>query len=398
MELIDSLERVLYVFFSVTAFFAAYALLFSVAGLWTRKQLIVNAQNLQLPFKRMAVLLPAYKEDAVIVDSAKRALAQAYPKQAFEVIVIADSLQPGTLQQLRALSVRVIEVSFDVSTKAKALNWALAQLEGFDVAVVLDADNVMTARFLHLINIAFNDGWQAVQGHRMAKNKNTSVAILDAVSEEIQNHILRKGHRSLGLSSALIGSGMAFDFALFQTLMGKIHTTGGFDKELEMRLLKRRIKINYLEKAICYDEKVQNLTVLEKQRSRWIAAQLKYVRPYLATAFGQLLKGNVDYFDKFIQVITPPRMLLIGAMGFGLLLALLLHSAGLFLLLSGQLLLLAIAYYIATPDELKNLLTWQEVKQLPAVFFRFVRSLRWVAQAGKQFMHTPHNTTGPTPS
>ncbi|MBD2756230.1 glycosyltransferase [Spirosoma validum] len=398
MELVNFLEQISYALFSLTAFFAVYSLIFSIAGLWTRKSVIVNAQNVQLPFKRMAVLLPAYKEDAVIVDSAKRALMQAYPQQAYEVIVIADSLQPDTLRQLYELPIRVIEVSFDVSTKAKALNAALSQLEGFDVSVILDADNVMSARFLHLVNIAFNEGWRAVQGHRMAKNKNTSVAILDALSEEIQNHILRKGHRSLGLSSALIGSGMAFEFDLFRDLMEHIHTTGGFDKELEMRLLKQRIRINYLEKAICYDEKVQNLAVLERQRSRWIAAQLKYVRPYLKTAFGQLLKGNIDYFDKFIQVITPPRMLLIGAMGFGLVISLLLQSTGLFLLLSGQLLLLAIAYYIATPLELKNQLTWQEFSQLPAVFVRFVRSLRWMTQAGKQFIHTPHNTTGPTPN
>lgn len=398
MELLTLLEQGAYVLFSLTAFFAAYSLLFSIAGLWSQKSAIVNAQNVQLPFKRMAVLLPAYKEDAVIVDSAKRALMQAYPQQAYEVIVIADSLQPDTLRQLYELPIRVIEVSFDVSTKAKALNVALSKLQGFDVAVILDADNVMTARFLQLVNIAFNEGWRAVQGHRMAKNKNTSVAILDALSEEIQNHILRKGHRSLGLSSALIGSGMAFEFNLFRDMMEQIHTTGGFDKELEMRLLKQRIRINYLEKAICYDEKVQNLAVLEKQRSRWIAAQLKYVRPYLKTAFGQLLKGNIDYFDKFIQVITPPRMLLIGAMVFGLLFAVLMQSMGLLLLISGQLLTLATAYYIATPLELKNQLTWQEFSQLPAVFVRFVRSLRWMTQAGKQFIHTPHNTTGPTPS
>ena len=398
MELLIITENILYVVYGFTAFLAAYALFFSVAGLWTRKQEIVDAQNIYAPFKRMAVLLPAYKEDAVIVDSAKRALLQAYPMLSYEVIVIADSLQPATLQQLAALPIRVIEVHFDVSTKAKALNVALEQLSGFDVAVILDADNVMTDRFLHLVNIAFNQGWRAVQGHRVAKNKNTSVAILDALSEEIQNHILRKGHCSVGLSSALIGSGMAFEFGLFRDLMAQIHTTGGFDKELEMRLLKQRIKINYLEHAICYDEKVQNLAVLEKQRSRWIAAQLKYVRPYLKTAFGQLLRGNIDYFDKFIQVITPPRMLLIGLMGFGLLLALLLQSSGLFTLLAAQLITLAVAYYIATPKTLKDQMTWQEFRQLPAVFVRFVRSLRWITQASKHFIHTPHNTTGPTPS
>jgi len=35
------------------------------------------------------------------------------------------------------------------------------------------------------------------------------LALLDGISEEINNNIFRKGHQTLGLSSALIGSGMA---------------------------------------------------------------------------------------------------------------------------------------------------------------------------------------------
>ncbi len=391
------IEQVLYVLFGFTAFFTCYSLVFSVAGLRVRKQVAMPIGAESLVVKRMAVLLPAYQEDIVIVNSTQRALEHDYPKEKFEVIVIADSFQADTLRQLSQLPVRVIEVEFDVSTKAKALNVALAQLHGFDVAVILDADNVMAPGFLHHINRAFNQGWQVVQGHRAAKNTNTSVAILDAISEEINNHIYRKGHRALGLSSALIGSGMAFDFELFRNLMLDIHTTGGFDKELEMRLLAQRIKIEYLDQAICYDEKVQNLAILEKQRSRWIAAQVKYAGPFIKTAFGQLLRGNVDYFDKFIQVITPPRIILLGMIGLSLLLALLLQSLGLFLLLFGQLLLQAIAFYLATPDELKRQLTWREIRLLPSVLFRFLKSMRWMKKAGERFIHTPHNTES-TPS
>lgn len=69
--------------------------------------------------------------------------------------------------------------------------------DAYDVAMILDADNVMEQGVLYQMNEAFNHGFLAVQGHRMAKNLNTDFAILDAISEEINNKIFRKGHRVL---------------------------------------------------------------------------------------------------------------------------------------------------------------------------------------------------------
>jgi cellulose synthase/poly-beta-1,6-N-acetylglucosamine synthase-like glycosyltransferase len=109
---------------------------------------------------------------------------------------------------LRELPITTYEVTFETSTKAKALNYAMSQLtEQYDIALILDADNIMATDFITKLNATFDLGYQVVQGHRTAKNTNSPTAILDAISEEINNHILRKGHRALGLSSALIGSG-----------------------------------------------------------------------------------------------------------------------------------------------------------------------------------------------
>ncbi len=384
---------ILLVFFGLTAVETLYLFLFTLAG---RLGKVPGPSPVsEAGRRRMAVLIPAYKEDFVIVDSARQALVQDYPQTHYEVIVIADSLQAATLRQLGELPVRVVEVSFEVSTKAKALNATMAQLEpGYEVAVVLDADNVMAPDFLTQVNAAFAGGWNVLQGHRVAKNTNTSVAILDAVSEEINTHIFRKGHRVLGLSGSLMGSGMAFDFALFRHYMNQINTTGGFDKELEMRLIRDQYCIEYLEDALCYDEKVQNLAVFEKQRARWIAAQIKYLRRNLLPGLGQLVRGNFDYFDKVFLTALLPRVILLGFLSIGTLLALVMRSPALIVLAGGQLVLLLFSFYLAVPKALMERVTWQEIRQLPAVFFRFLRSLTRIGEAGKRFIHTPHNTTG----
>jgi len=207
-----------------------YIFVFSIAGLFYRQHLYPQQSRLS----KFAVLIPGYKEDAVIREVARDALLQDYPPDYYDVIVIADSFQQDTLDYLKTLRIKVIEVSFDKSTKSKALNRAMEQLnEKYEIAVILDADNLMAKDFLSKVNASFTKGYMAIQGHRTAKNTDTSLAILDAASEEINNSIFRKGHRAMGLSSAIIGSGMAFNYDYFRNLMMTVTATGGFDKEIE---------------------------------------------------------------------------------------------------------------------------------------------------------------------
>ncbi len=287
-----------------------YILVFAVAGLFYRQQPVSE----KALWRIIAVLIPAYKEDEVIIEAAMHAVKQNYPAGLYEIIVIADSLLPDTIVKLSRIPVKVIEVSFEKSTKAQALNKAMEKLpDEYDIAVVLDADNIMENDFLMKINSAFDRDFYAVQGHRKAKNMNNSLSILDAASEEINNHIFRKGHRVLGLSSAIIGSGMAFRYQYFKELMSSARAVGGFDKEIELNMLRNAYQIEYLDDACVYDEKVQKADVFTNQRRRWLSAQFYYFRmDFLASLKALLIKGNIDYFDKAFQFIQPPRILLLG--------------------------------------------------------------------------------------
>lgn len=370
-----------------------YLLFFAVAGRLRQNKRVTETPPVKN--RRMAVLLPAYREDAVILESAQDALLQGYPTAAYDVIVIADSLQPATLAQLRSLPIQVIEVSFDKSTKAKALNAAMRQLnDDYDVAVILDADNLMAPDFLQRINQGFAQGWQVLQGHRTAKNTNTSVAVLDAVSEEINNHILRQGHRAVGLSAALIGSGMAFDYTLLKHIMLEVQAVSGFDKELEMRLLSQRISVEYLEEAFVYDEKVQSVAVFERQRTRWIAAQFKYLRLNFWPGVQALLRGNIDYADKVWQAMLPPRLILLGTLLLISVVSSALNSPFFMLFSIGQLLLLLFTFYLSVPASLARQIGFKEVAKLPVLFVRFLSAICNMKTARHQFLHTPHGAEG----
>ena len=66
-------------------------------------------------------------------------------------------------------------------------------MKNLKLSMILDADNIMKEGCLESVNAAFQEGANAVQCHRTAKNQQTSVAVLDAISEEINNHLFRKG-------------------------------------------------------------------------------------------------------------------------------------------------------------------------------------------------------------
>ncbi|WP_372744823.1 glycosyltransferase family 2 protein [Lutibacter sp.] len=395
MQLLNILQLLILIFLGLATL---YILIFSIASVFYKQRSYSDNGNL----KSIAVLIPGYKEDAVIVDVAKAALQQNYPSNLYDVIIIADSFQPETIAELKKLPITIVEVSFEKSTKSKALNAAMASLtKEYEIGVVLDADNVMATDFLSKINAAFEYGFIAVQGHRTAKNTNNSWAILDAVSEEINNNIFRKGHRVLGLSSAIIGSGMAFNYAYFKNMMATVTAVGGFDKEIELKMLKEGRKIVYLDDAIVYDEKIQKSEVFGNQRRRWLSAQFHYFRKDILTATKDLItKGNIDYFDKAIQFIQPPRILLLGAVIlFGaafIILNFLLDNSPNFLVywlvLIGACVL---SFILSVPKLFYNLKTLKALISLPKGMFMMLLSLLKIKGANKTFIHTQHTSSTP---
>lgn len=372
-----------------------YILVYAVAGLFYKQP----PYPVTACFRKIAVLIPGYKEDEVIVEVARQALRQTYPADCFDIIIIADSFLQATLVKLHELPIKVIEVSFEKSTKSKALNKAMEQLgDGYDIAVVLDADNVMAKDFLARINLVFEKDFMAVQGHRAAKNMNTSLAVLDAVSEEINNHIFRKGHRAVGLSSAIIGSGMAFRYGYFKKMMATVTAVGGFDKEIELKMLKAGDKIEYLDDAYVYDEKVQKAEVFSNQRRRWLSAQLHYFRQDFLSALKDLLaKGNVDYFDKALQFIQPPRILLLGAVllfGVFFLLCNSFYHEAQWLSMTWTSIIAAclLSFLVSVPRNFYNTRTLRAMASLPKGMLLMLGSLLRIKGANKKFIHTQHTS------
>ncbi len=345
---------------------------------------------------RFAVLIPNYKENRIILDVAHSALNHDYPRGYFDVYVIADGVAPETIAKLKNTGCNVLEVQFENSTKARSLNSALSSIEQgkYDYTVVLDVDNIMQPGFLHQMNLVHNSGYKVVQGHRTAKNINTNTAYLDALSEESANSLIRRGIFRLGGSAMIIGSAFSIEWNLFRRLMSDILDVAGEDRELEIRILAERIKIAYCSTAVVLDEKVENWGNYTRQRSRWAAAHLDFVLKYFTKGFVQLFKGNLDYFNKVLHSLIPPRIILLGALSVFFILSLFISDFPF-----SEWWISVFVLYIATlmlsiPKRFYTKRMFAALLELPKMLLLML--LSWIKARGQRnrFVSTPHTYTG----
>src|SRR5574344_1288744 len=210
MIIFTLIDWILFIFLALCV---SYLFVFAFASLFYKDKKYPDTQEKH----SFLVLFPAYAEDSVIINSIKTFLKQDYPKEYYQIVTISDHQKEETNKQLQALPITILIATYQNSSKAKALTLAIDTIQGnFDTVIILDADNLAPHNFLSEINKMRASGAQVIQVHRKGIVNQSQISLLDGVSEEINNGFFRKGHQALGFSSALTGSGMAFDYAWFK--------------------------------------------------------------------------------------------------------------------------------------------------------------------------------------
>ena len=369
----------------------AYVVFFAIISLFYEKEdrVAIHAAALTNRMTKFLILYPAYNEDRVIINAVEHFLEQDYPDDLYTVAVISDHMQPETNAYLKNLPITLLQPTFEKSSKAKAMQYAINEIpETFDNVVVLDADNVVRPEFLSQLNVLCSI-YDAIQCHRCAKNANNDVAVLDGASEEINNTLFRKAHNRLGLSSALIGSGMCFDYELFKKNVFQL-STAGEDREMEALLLHQEVFIKYAPDIHVFDEKVSNQDNFQKQRMRWMTAQVQSLMSNLPKIPKALIHGKINFVDKTIQQALIPRSILI----------VLLAGISIFMTVVmpawcekwwAMFILLGIALFIAIPGPLR-MRSFGKVLAIPGLVIRMLKNILHIDHKNTDFIHTEHTT------
>jgi hypothetical protein len=305
-EIFTYIDLILFIIVAATVLYLAF---FAFASLFSHHNEIPKARNLN----RFIILIPAYKNGTGAEHSVLAALGQSYPQRLFDITVISDHLDEVSNFRLAQQPVTLLTPNFAKSSRAKSLQLAinnLPQFKIYDIVVILNAGNIVEPDFLERINDAYESaGTKAIQAHRLSQNRDTASARLSATFEEINNSIFRRGHINIGLSSASAGSAMAFDFNWFKENIMTIDTVFD-DKELEIRLLRQHIYVDYFDDIFVYEEKKRQAEEFNRQRRRWIASQFMNILRNIHYLPGAIFTKHYNLMDKILQWMLLPRLIM----------------------------------------------------------------------------------------
>ena len=274
------------------------------------KKLLIEKEH-----KFMAVV-PAHNEETVIRNLVESLVAQDYPKELYDVYVIADNCTDATAEIAKEAGAKVLK-RFDEANKTKghALNWFIKQKieedADYDAMCVFDADNIVDKNFLKNMNKKLCQGEEVVQGYRDIKNPTDSwIASGYAIFYWMMHRFYHLARYNLGLSPLLNGTGFMVKFDLLKP-HGWQTVTLTEDIEYSLINIAEGRKLGWAVDAIVYDEQPVTFKASWSQRSRWTVGHLQCMKEYTKS----LIKGVKEHktlmnFDGALYLFGIPLMIL----------------------------------------------------------------------------------------
>lgn len=257
---------------------------------------------------RFAIIIPAHNEELLLGRLLQSARNQDYPRDLFDIIVVADNCTDRTAAIARSQDAKVLE-RVDESNRGKgyAIQWALESIDAdkYGAVLIVDADCAISANSLRCLDATLQE-WKAIQCYNGVGNPDDSwfTRLLD-VSRTINNTIYSPAKQRLGLSCELTGTGMCFAIGLLKT-HGWDAFTVGEDWEYYAKLVHKGETVGFEPDAKVYHEESSSLKQATSQRMRWssgrFAVAWRYGFRLLATG---VIERNLIKFDAGLSLVLP---------------------------------------------------------------------------------------------
>ena len=250
------------------------------------------------PKKSFALLVAAHNEEAVIKDIIHSLSNLDYPKELYDIFVIADNCIDNTAVIARNNGAIVFErMNKEKRGKGYALEWMFDKIfkmdKKYDSVVVFDADNLVSKQFLREMNNKLCEGFEVVQGYLDSKNPvDTWITGSYSIAFWTSNRMFQLSRSNLKLSNQLGGTGFCIATDVLKEL-GWGATCLTEDLEFSCKLVLNGKKVGWAHDAVIYDEKPLTLSQSWWQRKRWMQGFADVASRY----FWKLIKRAVTKFD-----------------------------------------------------------------------------------------------------
>ncbi len=263
---------------------------------------------------RVAVLIPAYNEEAVIVRTIRSVLNSDY--EDLHVIVIDDGSTDRTAEVATAAYAHEIAVgrvqvlSKHNEGKAAALNYALDRIRE-EIYVGIDADTVIAADAISKLIPHFRDpNIGAMAGNAKVGNRVNLWTRWQALEYITSQNFERRAMDLFHVVTVVPGAIGAWRTAPVKAAGGYPLNTVAEDADLTMDLLEQGLKVDYEDRALAFTEAPVEVRGLMRQRFRWSFGTLQSVWKHRAAfvrnrAMGLFALPNILIFQILLPLVSP---------------------------------------------------------------------------------------------
>ena len=222
------------------------------------------------PTRFVSVLIPAFNEQRVIIESVRRVLASKDVQ--LEVLVIDDGSSDATsavVHEAFADEPRVRLLTLENGGKAKALNHGLLLVKG-DVIIALDADTRFEEDTVARLARWFADPQiGAVAGNAKVGNQFNLVTRWQSVEYVTAQNLERRALTQFDAITVVPGAVGAWRRAALDAVGGYPTDTLAEDQDLTIAIQRVGWRIGYDVDAVAWTEAPESFRSLAKQRFRW---------------------------------------------------------------------------------------------------------------------------------
>lgn len=311
---LDISNLLLFIFFTVLY---SYQLVYVFVSLFGKKTTFSEKA-----FHKYAILIAARNESAVISQLIESIRRQNYPKELYDIYVIADNCTDDTATVARLAGAAVFERN-DLTHIGKgfALNFgfkSLVMLDKFseyDGFFVFDADNLLDKNYIHEMNRAFASGYRIVTSYRNSKNYDTNwISAGSSLWFLREAKFINNSRMILGLSCAVSGTGFLVSREIIERNHGWKYYLLTEDIEFSIDSVIRDEKIGYAEKAMLYDEQPYTFQQSWNQRIRWAKGFFQVFAAYGARLLLAIFKNkSFSAYDMLMTIMPAMLFTVIGA-------------------------------------------------------------------------------------
>lgn len=286
--------------------YGAYFVVLALIGIFHRTAAAPRAQHKA----RIAVVVAARNEEAVIGHLTDSLIAQHYPRDRFDVIVAPNNCTDKTAEVARKHGATLFFPEGVIRTKGDVLQQVVDKviLPGpYDAMCVFDADNLVDENYLLYINDALQAGAHAIQGFRDSKNpRQSAMSGCYSICYWMMNRFYNRGRDALGLSSLISGSGFCMSRSMLEKLGGFHTTTMTEDYEITAQCVLAGERVRFSEEACFWDEQPLTFAQSWRQRRRWTTGSLQGMEKYGAALFEQMvLQRSTVCLDLLLTFLVP---------------------------------------------------------------------------------------------